>query len=125
MIQTSLFDQPDDETPLDKELRHGLFAETSPGLIAAFKKYHTDNPEVYELFERFTLQAAGTHKRFSIWMVANRARWYTNIETTGPDFKISNDLLAVYARLIAIRNPHVADLFTFHRMKRDRVPPVH
>ena len=56
-------------------------------------EWHKQNRHVYELFEQFSFQAINRgHKRCSAWLIINRIRWETTIETNGGDFKISNDL---------------------------------
>ena len=57
--------------------------------------WHKKNPQVYELFQKFTMQAINRgHKNLSAWLIVNRIRWETTVVTTGPDFKISNDFIA-------------------------------
>ena len=42
--------------------------------------WHKDNPHVYELFEKFTMQAINRgHNRLSAWLIVNRIRWETMI----------------------------------------------
>lgn len=82
-------------------------------------KWHKQNPHVYKLFERFTLQAIHKgHKRLSPWLIVNRIRWETTIETTGGDFKISNDYIAFYSRLFMHYNPQYVGFFKTKEMKR-------
>lgn len=83
----------------------------------AFLQWHEANPIVWEYFERFSLQAiAAGHKKISHWLIINRIRWEVFLETTGGDFKISNDYIAFYARLWQERYPQHRDLFTTKRM---------
>ena len=66
----------------------------------AWWEWHKQNPHVYELFKRFTFQAIRRgHKRCSAWLIINRIRWETTIETSIVATKISNDFIAYYARL--------------------------
>ena len=111
--QLGLFDD-------DDPFSHSLFETTSSKLIEKFRDYHEQNPDLYRLLERFALEAGKVRTRFSIWMIANRARWYSTVETQGSDYKISNDYLAMYSRLIVINNPHLEGMFQFKRMKPDR-----
>ena len=74
--------------------------------------WHNKNPHVYELFERFTMSAISRgHTRLSAWLVVNRIRWETTVETSGSDFKISNDYIAYYARLFHAQNPEYDGFF--------------
>ena len=82
-------------------------------------EWHRTNPHVYQLFEKFTFMAINKgHKNLSAWLVVNRIRWETSIETTGDDFKISNDYIALYARLFMHYHPEYEGFFRIKRMTR-------
>ena len=81
--------------------------------------WHKENPEFYDLFKRFTFQAIGKgHRRLSAWLIVNRIRWETMIVTTGNEYKISNDFIALYARLFMHEYPDYKGLFRTKLMKR-------
>jgi len=85
-------------------------------------EWHKENPHVYELFERFSLQAIGSgRKNFSHWLIMNRIRWETAITTTGDEFKIRNDFIAYYARLFMALHPEYDGFFRIREMKADKV----
>jgi hypothetical protein len=101
-----------------------LFSGASPKLVERFLKYHGENPELYKMFEKFAFDAMRSgRKRFSIWMIANRIRWYSMIETTGKEFKVSNDYLACYARFLIWKHPEFEGFFQIKEMKRNRTVP--
>ncbi len=84
--------------------------------------WHKKNPHVYKLFEEFTLRAIKKgHRKLSAWLVVNRIRWETSIETTGSDFKISNDFIALYARYFMHKNPKYDGFFRIKKMKRAEI----
>jgi hypothetical protein len=84
-------------------------------------EWHRDNPHVYELFKAFTFQAIDRgHKRLSAWLVVNRIRWETAVETNGGDFKISNDFIAYYARLFMEEHPEFRGFFRTKPLKEER-----
>jgi len=89
-------------------------------LTDKFNQYHKDNPQVYELFKRFTFMAIKRgHNRLSAWMIANRIRWETSIETFSVDeYKISNDYIALYARMFMRDHPKYDGFFKTKEMKR-------
>ncbi len=90
-------------------------------LLNRFNDFNEKNPEVYELFKKFTFQAAGKgHKRLSAWMIANRIRWETQIETVNDDYKISNDYICFYARLFHARHTQYADFFHLKPLKEEK-----
>jgi hypothetical protein len=85
---------------------------------AAWWEWHKDNPHVYELFQRFTFQAINRgHDNLSAWLIINRIRWETSIETTGADFKISNNCIAYYARQFMQDYPEYKGFFSTKKMK--------
>ena len=82
-------------------------------------KWHKKNPHVYVLFEKFTFQALNRgHKHLSAWLVINRIRWETSIETEGEDFKISNDFIAYYSRLFMAYHPEYHGFFRTKELTR-------
>lgn len=91
-------------------------------------KWHRENPHVWEAFERFALQAWRAGKvRTSAWLIVNRIRWEQEIETkvvegsrSGPEaeFKISNDFIALYARLFLAEHPECGEFFVVKESKR-------
>tara|TARA_R110000796_G_scaffold43000_2_gene105861 strand:- start:4219 stop:4494 length:276 start_codon:yes stop_codon:yes gene_type:complete len=84
-----------------------------------FDDWHKENPEVYVLFCKFTLQASERgHKRLSAWMIVNRIRWETAVVTTGDDYKVSNDFIALYARKFMEDYPKYKGFFVTKEMKR-------
>jgi hypothetical protein len=88
-------------------------------LMNRFNNFNRDNPEVYELFKRFTFQAISKgHTRLSAWMIANRIRWETQIETVNDDYKISNDYIALYSRKFMKDYPEHDGFFRIKPMKR-------
>lgn len=99
-----------------------LTKDTDPRLVDKFLKYHRENPDLYELFKTYAESARvkGGRRRFSIWMIANRVRWYSQVETSGKEFKVSNDYLALYARLLISENPLFDGFFQMKRMKTMR-----
>ena len=83
-------------------------------------EWHKQNPHVYDLFEKFTLDAISKgHERLSAWLIVNRIRWETAVETRGDDFNISNDFIAYYARLFMHNHPRYEGFFKTKTLRRD------
>jgi hypothetical protein len=98
-----------------------LFREADPRLAEKFKVFHRKNPVVYALFIKFSQEAkASGRKRFSHWMIANRIRWYSLVETSGKAYKLSNDYIALYARLLVHDHPEFKGFFMLKPMKKVR-----
>jgi hypothetical protein len=84
-------------------------------------EWHRQNPHVYRLFKEFTFAAIRRgHKRLSAWLVVNRIRWETSVETLGGDFKISNNFIAYYARLFMEEYPEFKGFFMTKPLKGER-----
>jgi hypothetical protein len=107
-----------DETPQERKARFDkIFSDCSPVLLKLFKDWNNENPQVYDLFLKYSLEAKKSgRKRFSGWMIANRIRWYTTIETTGNDFKLSNDFIALFTRLVIFKNPEFEGFFQLKKL---------
>jgi len=81
-------------------------------LFQNFRKFHLDNPKVYELFKKFAFEVIRKgHKNFSADAIMHRVRWETNIETTDQEFKICNDHIAYYSRLFMAEYPQCDGFF--------------
>jgi hypothetical protein len=86
--------------------QHDCKADIYDDLVIRWKVWTKDNPHVWDLFQKFTWDGVGKgRKKFSAWLVVNRIRWETSIETTGEDFKIPNEFIALYARLWLKKHP--------------------
>jgi len=84
--------------------------------------WHKENPHVYQMFSSFTktaIDAGLPHS--SAWLIVNRIRWETAIETQGDTFKISNDFIAYYARLFMAYNPEHDGFFRTKKLKDEIV----
>ncbi len=82
--------------------------------VAKFKEYHGENPNIYELFKRFALDAVETGRpRFSARMIGERIRWYTTVETRGDSFKVNDHYWPFYARLFVRDHPQYCTMFEF------------
>jgi hypothetical protein len=92
---------------------------TSASLKQKWWAWHKQNPHIYALFKRFTLEAIRQgHKRLSGWLIVNRIRWETVVVTSGDDFKIPNDFIAFYSRLFMHEHPDYQGFFRTRPMKR-------
>ena len=82
-------------------------------LEAEFREFHTANPHVYDLFDRFTQQVlARGFDRYSSDAILHRVRWHTTIETSDAEgFKINNNWAAFYSRLWMEFNPQYDGFF--------------
>jgi len=90
--------------------------EKTMNLDDRFQQYHHDNPHVFPLFVRFTLEAKKRgFKNFGAKAVFERIRWHMNFETIGDPFKINNSYTALYVRLLESEHP---EFIGFYRKRR-------
>ena len=81
-------------------------------LLNRFNEFNRNNPKVYELFQRFTLEAINKgHTKLSAWLIANRIRWETSVVTTDKDYKINNDYKPFYSRMFMAEHPKYDNFF--------------
>jgi len=84
--------------------------------------WHKQNPQVYEKFKEYTLEAVNSgRKRYSHWAIINRIRWNREIETRGGEFKISNDYICFYARLFHAEYPEYREFFNLKPLKEEKL----
>lgn len=83
-----------------------------------FWQYHTENPEVFQLFLRFARQAkrAGM-KRYGAKSIVERIRWHIAIETNDPEYKLNNNYTSRYARLLEREYPEFEGFFIKRRIR--------
>lgn len=83
-----------------------------------FAKFHADNPIVWELFVKFTLQLIDAKfKHYSADAVLHRIRWTVDVEIKGGEFKINNNHSSRYARLFHKTFPQYAGFFRMRGLK--------
>lgn len=84
----------------------------SADLKRVWWEYHRQNPQVYELVEKFTFEVINRGKAtYSINAIFERIRWHSEIETDGEEFKLSNNHRAYYARLFMHYHPEHEGFF--------------
>lgn len=86
-----------------------------------FLDFHTKNPQVFLLFEKFAMQLiqAG-HDKLGAKMIMERIRW--EISTGGAKdkdgFKINNNYTAYYSREFIKKHPQYRDCFEFRTIRK-------
>lgn len=94
-------------------------AKKAPTLLEKFEEYDSQNPHVYKLFKKYTKDAIKRgHRKLSGWFIVNIIRWEEGVDTTGKEFKISNDFIALYTRKFVNEHPKHSDFFTLKQMTR-------
>lgn len=87
-------------------------------LLKKFWAYHQENPHVYaEFLKNARLMRATGRKRYSAVCIVNKIRWDHDLKTTGKEFRINNDFMALYARLVMDMHPEFEGFFEIRSMK--------
>ena len=86
-----------------------------------FKKFHADNPAVYDMLVRLAREWVTATGRRKLGMKAlfERARWEIALRTSDPDYKLNNYYTAYYARLIMLREHDLDGLFDLRTSEAD------
>jgi len=92
--------------------------EIENDFLEKFCDYFQKNPSVWRLFKQYSEKVKGTRGKYSAWAIINQIRWHHEIEKGGDDFKISNDYIGLYARLLARSDREYLDFFSLKEMKR-------
>ena len=80
-------------------------------IFDAFKVFHRANPEIWVLFQKYSLQIIDRGlKSYGSAAVFERIRWHISVETSGK-VKLNNNFRAYYARMFAVKYPENAYFF--------------
>lgn len=107
------------ESGIDASALPAIFQRIDPRLLGKFKEFHTDNPWVYKEFAALArkMKDQGRRGRYSAWVIVNVIRWHRDISTKGDVFKINNDYIALYARLLIFHDASFSGFFQLRTMK--------
>jgi len=83
-----------------------LFEGCPTALLSEFKAFHRKNKFVYSLFKQLAFQAIMEGRtRYSQQAIWHILRWNYDIATNAKDYKLSNNYIALYARLAIKEHP--------------------
>lgn len=92
---------------------------------AAFWKYHDENPDIYDGFDRFARDVVRSNRdTFGAQAIFERLRWFMAIERDEDSFKVNNNYSGYYARLWMRNNPTQRGLFRRRRLRAQHAPTV-
>lgn len=102
--------------PTYNVIHHDIFLSVKPHIREKFWKYHSENPELFDLYLKFARQLKNSRRNeYGIAAITERIRWHFAVETVGDDFKINNNYKSCYARLLAITYPE--EFRTFFKIR--------
>jgi len=67
--------------------------------LANFSRFHEENPSIFHQVVRYADQQKQKRKRYSIEIIINVIRFWTDLKTVGEPFKINNNYKPYYARM--------------------------
>lgn len=83
-------------------------------ILKRFLEFHSENPHVYELFEKFTKEVIRSGRsHYGAKAIMERIRWHLDVETSDAEgFKINNNYTSLYVRLLERRKPMFEGFFS-------------
>lgn len=86
--------------------------ELANPMLAKFWDFHKSNPMILALYRQYALTARRKKRgKYSIAVITEVIRWHVDIDTSGWEFKLANDLKAYYARLLMLYEPELEEFF--------------
>ncbi len=83
-----------------------------------FAAFHQANPNVYDELVRLSRQAkAAGRERVGLRMLFEVVRWNQLTSTTGDQFKLNDNYISRYARLIMDQEPDLAGLYETRELR--------
>lgn len=88
----------------------------------AFRKFHSDNPQVYEMLCALAREAkAAGFGGYAIAGLFERLRWHFDVELRGSQaLNLNNNFRSRYARLIMEQEPDLKDFFEVRELTEAR-----
>jgi hypothetical protein len=94
-----------------------IFANIDTNLLAKFKAFHQSNPRIWFEFKRHCFEIKKARNRYSHWAVIASVRWQHDLNPTNEAFKINNDYISLYARLMIHNYNEFDGFFELRAMK--------
>lgn len=98
----------------DSEVQPDLFPDRNIRMKA--KRWMEENPNVYELFKRFTMELVGAGRKFNISLITERVRWECYFKYK-EEFKINNSYRSYIARKLVSDIPELRGVFQFRKTR--------
>jgi len=97
-----------------------IFENIDKELLKKFKAYHEKNPHIFREFKRYATEMRQVRSKSSAWLIVNRIRWDKDIHSNADEeFKIANEYIALYARLLIHNSPEFEGFFNLKKMKSE------
>lgn len=91
---------------------------------AGFEKFNSENPHIFEEFEKQALIAIDKGKsKISAKHIINFIRWNEFLKTTDKNFKINDAYQSYYARFFIEKYPQYSNLFEMRKLRNEEAGP--
>lgn len=102
----------------DDLFTRAIFGDIKPRVVERFLQYHKENPEIFQLFQRFANELWGAGIRhYGAAAIFEKIRWHVAVERRSDDFKLNNSMRSGYSRLLIFEDPKFSDFFKTRRSK--------
>lgn len=89
-----------------------------PNVVARFKAWHYQNPHIYEHFKTLAYEMKATGRtRYSARTIIEVMRWHYNLQTRGNVFKVNDDFVPIYVRLLICDHPEFFGFFELRKVR--------
>lgn len=95
-----------------------LFDGYPPLVLARFKAWHQENPQVYREFKRLASQMKATgRERYSARTIMEVLRWHYDLKTAGGVFELNDNFTPIYVRLLIHNHPEFEGFFELREVR--------
>ena len=91
-----------------------------PTIQERFEQFHRENPHVLQLLVNYTIQVKNRgFNHYSMRAIFERARWHVKIDShkNRAKFKLNDNYISRYVRLIEEKHPHLKDFYFKRRLR--------
>lgn len=96
-----------------------LFSHYPREVLERFKRFHSDNPKVYQEFKDLATKMKNTgKKRYSARAIFEVIRWERDLSLkTEEIFELNNDFTSIYVRILIHNHPEFRGFFEIRQAK--------
>lgn len=95
-----------------------IFSEYPQSVVSRFVKFHNDNLNLYDEFKRLAEQTKQSGRtKYSARTLMEVLRWNRDVTTAKHSFKINNDFIPLYIRMLVVEYPEFCDFFNMREVR--------
>lgn len=94
------------------------YADYPSNVVVRFKTFHQKNPHIYKEFTALAYDMRNTGRtRYSGRTIIEKMRWDYDIKTKGDVFKVNDDFVPIYVRVLIHERPEFETFFELRRVR--------